>query len=363
MNILVYNWRDIRHPAAGGAEVYITEVTRAWVAAGHHVTVFCAEVPGEAVEEVVDGIRVVRRGGRFGVYRKARRFWRERGGEFDLVVDAVNTRPFHSPSFVKDVPVVALIFQVAVEVWFREFPLPLALLGRYVLEPWWLRQYRGVPCLTISQSSRESLERFGLRDVQIVPVGLCPPPAVEVEKETVPTVIYVGRLAANKRPDHALEAFHLVRREIPEAQLWIVGDGPLQGDLARRAGPGVTLFGRTDEARKFELLARAHALVVTSVREGWGMVVSEAAAVGTPAVAYDVAGLRDSVTASGGALSEPQPDALARRLLDCLPAWKDGRNPALSGSAVPWPDVADAILAAVEERFPEALRASSGARP
>ena len=52
--------------------------------------------------------------------------------------------------------------------------------------------------------------------------------------------------------------------------------------------------------------ARAHVLVATSVREGWGLNVSEAAACGTPAIGYSVPGLVDSIPASGGALVEPR---------------------------------------------------------
>ena len=67
------------------------------------------------------------------------------------------------------------------------------------------------------------------------------------------------------------------------------------------------MFGRVDEATKHELMARAHGQLATSVREGWGLVVSEAAAVGTPTMSYDVPGLRDSTTAADGVLCEPRP--------------------------------------------------------
>jgi glycosyltransferase involved in cell wall biosynthesis len=175
--------------------------------------------------------------------------------------------------------------------------------------------------MTISESSRVSLEAFGLQRVSVI----TPPGAVATTwdrpplKERVPTVIFVGRLAANKRPDHAVEAFSEIRRLLPDAQLWVVGDGELGDRLARRKEPGVTLFGHVDQAVKLDLMSRAHVLVATSVREGWGMVVDEAAGVGTPTVAYDVAGLRDSVARAGGVLVEASPSALAERLVELLP--------------------------------------------
>src|SRR2546423_296044 len=98
MRILVCNWKDLRHPQAGGAEVYTHEIARRWVAAGHAVTLFCAAVDGAPPVEDVDGVRVVRRGGRLGVYRAAREYYRGPGsGRFDLVVHEGNTRPFRRP--------------------------------------------------------------------------------------------------------------------------------------------------------------------------------------------------------------------------------------------------------------------------
>jgi glycosyltransferase involved in cell wall biosynthesis/O-antigen/teichoic acid export membrane protein len=296
LRILAYNWRDLAHPRAGGAEVYLQSVAREWVKRGHGVTVFCGTVAGRRAEEFVDGVRILRRGGRIGVYREARRYWRREGnGQYDLVIDCVNTRPFLCPRFVKNVPVVAVIHQVAREVWRYETPWPISVLGRYLLEPAWLRAYRDVPVVTVSESSRESLAEYGLRRVTVVPEGWVPARPVPVKKEPVPTVVFIGRLSANKRPEHAIRAFGLVRRQLPEAQMWVIGSGPEEARLRKMAGPGVTFLGRVPGYEKRERLGRAHALVATSVREGWGLVVTEAAASGTVAIGYDVAGLRDSI--------------------------------------------------------------------
>ena len=93
---------------------------------------------------------------------------------------------------------------------------------------------------------------------------------VPVEKEPVPTVVFIGRLSANKRPEHAIRAFGLARRQLPDAQMWVIGSGPEEARLRKMAGPGVTFLGRVPEEEKRERLGRAHALVATSVREGWG---------------------------------------------------------------------------------------------
>ena len=175
LRILAYNWRDLAHPQAGGAEVYLQSVAHEWVRCGHEVTIFCSAVDGMPARELADGVEIIRRGGRLGVYREARRYWRRDGeGQYDLVVDCVNTRPFLSPRFVRNVPVVAVIHQVAREIWRYETPWPISILGRYLLEPAWLRAYRDVPVVTVSESSRESLADYGLRRVTVVPEGWVP---------------------------------------------------------------------------------------------------------------------------------------------------------------------------------------------
>jgi len=345
VRILIFNWRDLAHPAAGGAEVYISEVARGWVAEGHEVVLFCSVVPDRPTTEEIDGITVIRRGGRISVYGEARRFYeREAQGKFHLVIDSVNTRPFLCPSFVKDTPVIALIHQVAREVWSYEFHWSVAMVGRHVLEPRWLAWYRNVPTLTVSESSKASLHDYGLEDVSVLPEGWSPPdPLPVVEREARPTVLFVGRLAANKRPDHALNAFLEVAPNHPDARLWIAGTGPMKPELRRQANSQVVFFGRVSELEKYALYGRAHLLVVTSVREGWGMVVTEAASMGTPTLAYNVAGLRDSVTASGGQLVEPNIDALAAAMDDALKGSLAGR-PVRPGGVASWEAVGATIL-------------------
>ena len=357
MRILAYNWRDLTHPQAGGAEVYLQSVGAEWVRSGHDVTIFCAAVAGRPSEEFVDGVRMVRRGGRLGVSRQARRYWNKEGqGNYDLVIDSVNTRPFFCPRFVKDTPVVAIIYQVAREVWGYETPWPISLLGRFVLEPAWLRRYRDVPVVTISKSSREFLEEYGLRRITVVPEGwTCSVRPASIAREHVPTIAFVGRLSPNKRPDHALQAFQLVRDQLPDAQLWMMGCGPMEQKLRRDAPEGALLLGRVSEQEKRDRLTRSHVLIATSVREGWGLAVTETAAMGTPSIAYDVPGLRDSVIASGGALTVPTPAALASALVDHLRhAHQDrpGNLHALIGGVLPWKDVADAILRTAQDAQP-----------
>jgi len=357
MRILVYNWRDLAHPKAGGAEVYTDHVARQLAAFSHHVTLFCSAVDGKSPHETLEpGFEVVRRGGPHGVYREARKYWRrEAHGCFDLVVDEVNTRPFGCPRWVTDVPVVALIHQVAREIWFHETLWPVALVGRYWLEPHWLAAYRDIPTVTLSESSRRSLQRYGLRNVALIPEGFesLVLPAPLPPKELTPTFVFVGRLTSNKRPNEAIEAFNMARKEIPDARLWVIGSGPMGSKLRKHATPGVEFLGWVDQTEKQHRIARSHALLVTSVREGWGLVVTEAASVGTPSIGYNVPGLCDSIRASGGILVEARPRALAEKMISEFGTLFRGIHSPEPGGVRSWADVAGGILAVGARGHPE----------
>jgi len=353
MRILIFNWKDLAHPLAGGAEVFTEQVARALVARGNSVTLFTAAVAGRPAHETVQGVDIVRAGGRFSVYREARRYWRKpHPRPFDVVIDEINTRPFMTPRWLRGAPVVALIHQLAREIWSYETQFPVSVLGRYVLEPWWLRAYRGVPAMTVSESSAASLrEHHGWRDLTVVPEGWTPRDVPVLPKEVDPTVVFLGRLVAMKRPDDALDAFRNLARTHPSAKLWIIGDGPQRADLERDVRSSVRFFGRLPTDEVVERLGRAHVLVSTSIREGWGLNVSEAALCGTPTIGYSVPGLVDSIPASGGALVDPDPNALGQALVDFFSGRLRLRpvNP-----LVPWAEVADVVeqrlLAAVPER-------------
>lgn len=357
MRLLVLNWRDEAHPMAGGAERYVQTVARRWAGQGHDVTLFASAPPGLPATERRDGVRIVRRGGTWSVYREARRSLRS-AGAWDAVLESVNTRPFFAHRALPDTRVVALIHQLAREIWFHEAPLPVAALGRFVLEPAWLRAYRSVPVVAPSASTAADLAAIGVRDVSIVPPGSDrPPPDPGRGPAAGPTLLYVGRLRRSKRPDAAVAAWDLVRRTLPEARMWVVGDGPLRRDLEARPTPGLTVFGRVDEATKWRLLAQADLLLVPSVREGWGIVVIEAASVGTPSIAYRVPGLTDSIRdGRTGWLCEPSPEAMARSAIEALrsPGRLEmaGRAAASWATRFTWEDAADRILARLADRAP-----------
>ena len=345
MRICIFNWRDEENPAAGGAEVYTHEVAAHWVSNGHTVTIVAAGFKGAAkLTTRPDGVVVERVGNKYTVYNKARAWWAATGHTrgFDVVIDEVNTRPFLAHQWVKGVPVVAFAHQVCREVWWYQAPLPGALVGRFIFEPWWLSRLSKQPTVTVSLSSKVSLERYGVTDVRVIPEGGNMPSAQTDVVSNVPTVVFVGRLVGAKRPSHAIRAFEHARVLVPKAQMWVIGSGPKLARLTKNAPPGVFMLGRVSLEERNSRVAQATALVATSVREGWGLVVSEAAAVGTVTVGYDVPGLRDSIMASGGVLAPADPVLLGEVLAQTLLATK---RPQPTASGVePWSVVADRFM-------------------
>ncbi|MGH3066751.1 MAG: glycosyltransferase family 4 protein, partial [Gaiellaceae bacterium] len=193
------------------------------------------------------------------------------------------------------------------------------------------------PVAAVSNSTKDDLLQLGLTNVTVVPPGRDEPPELYgLEQEPVPTFLFVGRLAANKRPDHAIEVFRIIKNELPSARLWLVGTGPLEAELARTLPEHATLLGRLPREELYARMATAHCLLVPSVREGWGMVVIEANSVGTPAVGYDVGGIRDSIRdgRTGLLATAGDPVALATQAISLVT--DDARYEAMRSAAMDW---------------------------
>lgn len=290
---------------------------------GDHVEWFAASYPGALSEETLEGVRIVRAGRQWTVHWAAFRAYRGKlRGKFDIVVDEVNTIPFFTPIWA-NVPAVMLIHQLAREVWWYEAPFPLNALG-FLIEPLYLRLYRRVPVLTVSDSTSADLKRLGFRgSITIVREGLEPITNMCVVKRSEPSFLYVGRLAPSKRIGDIFLALARFRQAMGAGTLRLVGTGSLRYQrslmkLARRLDitQSVVFCGRVSTLEKHRLMAESHALLMASVREGWGLVVTEANACGTPAIVYDVPGLRDSVRhQSTGLIVVPRPQSLSDAMI------------------------------------------------
>lgn len=302
MRILVVNWQDRGHPQAGGAEIHLHEIFGRLAARGHEVTLLCGGWQGCPPRVALDGIEVIRTGTRNSFVLHARRaFARElRRRTFDVIVEDINKIPLFIPRWTST-PVVAVVPHLFGRTAFQELPAPVAaavwLAERPI--PW---VYRDVPFQAISESTRDDLVGRGIaRDhIRVIYCGIdtahyTPEPDA---RSPTPLFSFLGRLKRYKRVDLILKAFARLGRA--DATLEIAGAGDHRAELERIAasldlGTRVRFLGRIDETQKVALLRRSWALVFTSPKEGWGITNLEAAACGTPVIASDSPGIRESV--------------------------------------------------------------------
>lgn len=336
MNILIFSWRGPNHPNAGGAEISTHEHAKGWVKAGHNVTLFTSYYQGAKETEQIDGVTIIQRGRQLlGVQWEAFKWYNfDSHLKFDLVVDQFHGIPFFTPLYVK-VRKLGFIHEVTKEVWrLNQFPIPfnffVGAIGK-IIEPSIFRLYKNVQFMTVSDSTKEDLVMWGIPKGRITVVhnGNNHPNIGKLPtKEKKKTAIYLGAISKDKGIEDGLKIFSYIDQKEDNWQFWIVGKSKQRylqvlKRLSRDFGINEKLkfWGYVSEKEKYELLARAHVLVNPSIREGWGLVVIEAADMGTPTVGYNVPGLRNSIKdGKTGILCNPNPvdcsDAIISLLSD-----------------------------------------------
>jgi glycosyltransferase involved in cell wall biosynthesis len=305
VRILLVNWQDRENPQAGGAEIHLHEIFGRIAARGHEVTLLCGGWPGCAGEARLDGMRVVRVGTRYTFPFVARRAHDDRlAGTYDVLVEDINKVPLFTPRWIaagSPARAVALVPHLFGGTVFQEAPLPLAA-AVWLAERPIPRVYAGVPFEAISESTADDLVARGVprEHITVIYPGIdtsyfTPAPGTRAGKRTFS---YLGRLKKYKGVDLVIRAF--AAASIEHAVLEVAGAGdyrPALEALARSLDLDgrVTFLGRISEAEKLTLLRRSWALAFASPKEGWGITNLEAAACGTPVVASDSPGLRESV--------------------------------------------------------------------
>lgn len=301
--ILILNWRDTKHIWSGGAEVYVHELAKRWVQKNHQVVLFCGHDRKTVRDEVIDGVKIIRRGGFGTVYFWAWiYYWIRLRGRFDVIVDSENGVPFFTPLYSR-LPIVLVIHHVHQEVFRENLIKPLAILAMFLEGKLMPLLYQNKKIVTVSESSRREIIRCRLskRRPTIVSCGI----NEEVyspggTKSKNPLIAYIGRLKGYKSLPVLLVAAKTVVDTIPTAKFIIAGDGEERSSLeadTNRLGLSkkVKFTGFVSEAEKVRIYRKAWLTVNTSFMEGWGITSVEANACGTPIVASNVPGLRDSV--------------------------------------------------------------------
>lgn len=305
MNVLILNWRDTKHPLAGGAEISLFEHAKYWVKKGAHVTWFCSSFQGGSSREIREGITIIRKGSHYTTHIFAYMFYlRNMAKKVDTVIDCFHFLPFFTPLYIKKNKIIALINEPAKNAWFKNISPPVSLIG-YIIEPFFFRFYKNIFFITSAPSIVSELREYGIqkKNIFVIPHGVSIINNSRKFTRNNNVVIYLGQLSEDKGIKDAFYAFGLIKKVRKDMKLWVVGKAPnikyeeeinqliqslsLQDD--------VTFYGYVSEKKKMELLSKAMILIHPSIREGWGLNIVEANTVGTPAIGYNVTGLKDSI--------------------------------------------------------------------
>lgn len=321
MNIVILNWRDIKNPLAGGAEISLFEHAKHWQKNGANILWFSSDFPGAKRKEELNGISIYRYGSIYTVHIWA--FIHSIKGMFnnsDIIIDSFHFIPYFSLFYPqKGKKIVGLINEVAGKLWFSNLFRPGAFIG-YFMEPFIIKMYKRNMFLTGSESTKDELIKLKIPDknIHVVNHGVSVVSVKDtIRKEKDPVVVFLGRVSKDKGIEDAFKVFNLVRGEYPHIRFWIIGKEEEEGTAENLKEKyfdlknSVEYFGFVNETEKYELLKRAWVLIHPSQKEGWGLNVIEAASQGTPTVGTDVEGLRDSIVRNKTGILTPQKDNVA----------------------------------------------------
>ena len=314
-NILIFAWRDIKHPENGGSELYVHEIAQR-LAKKHNVTLFTSQSGNLSSQDEIDGVKIIRRGNILTVY-----FWAflhyilYLDQETDFVVDVQNGIPFFTPWYSRK-PKLMILHHVHKNQWFKQFNPVIAIVGFFIEFFLMPVSYRKVPVVTVSPSSLQELKKLGFNDKRIylaynsIPVKI----GGRYGESITPLIVYVGRLKAYKRIDMALRAIPQLAKVFPKIKMIIGGAGD---DTERlkvltrklKIEKYIEFLGFISEKKKWEIMQKGWVFVMPSMKEGWGITIMESASSGTPAVGFNVAGVRDSIkNGTTGLLAEDETD-------------------------------------------------------
>ena len=311
MNILILSWRGPGHPNAGGAEQVAHEHAKAWIKAGHNITLFTSYYFGAKENEVLDGVEIIRKGGQIFSVHLSAFIWYLLGKhkKFDIVIDHFHGIPFFTPLYVRT-GTLAVIHEVAKEVWKlnpwkKPFNIIPSFLGTTFEPAVFKLLYKNIPFLTVSESTRDDLVAWGIpkKNITVIHNGVnIIYPNKIVPKDFQKIATYLGAISEDKGIFDAIKTFAEINRKDEDWTYWIIGKGTPEylgktKELITNLGieSKVKYWGFVSDRKKFELLSKSFLLVNPSVREGWCLVNIESSAVGTPVIGYDVAGMKDSV--------------------------------------------------------------------
>ena len=362
--IIVLSRRNITHPRAGGASRYVHEIFQR-LATKYDVTIISEGAASNESVQTIDGLTYVNVKGSMMRLRLPYSYIRRFVNDADVLVDNADVGvPWFSPLYAKR-PVITIIHQLVREIFYEELPWFAATLG-YFSEPALYKLYSRSTIVAMSESTAHDLRQLGIPsgNIRIIGPG-CPYPAngsVPLEERSQTLIGCVSRLMRYKGVQFAISAIGRIAEELPDLKLEIAGSGPYDGELRKLVNElglssNVTFLGKVTEERKLRLYCEARSIILSSIREGYGLSVIEANSVGTPAVGWKVPGLRDSIIADEtGLLADfPNVDDLDRKIQSVMTddrtwnrisenAWKWAHNHSWDRSAQAFEETVESVL-------------------
>jgi len=338
--ILIINWRGLRDEKSGGAEFTTFNYSKRWVTRHNSEVIWLSPPPRKGISfENIDGVEFKY----LGIPFKANWYYLilsfplfyflvfcsyiiKYGRWADIVIDQSHGIPYLTSIYSKK-KVVLFIHEVAGKIWREMYPRPISSVGVF-LEKTMIPTYKKFDCITVSESTKSEIVKLGLdeNNIRIIPSGIIVSKfPVEFIKESDLTLVYLNRVVKMKRTDLSIDVFAKINSLNPQSKLWIIGRGD-EGyiDFLKNkcfelgVEKKVVFWGYIESSKKEELLSKAHVLINTSVKEGWGLVNIEANSQGTPAVAFDVPGNNESIIdgVTGFLVPEGDTDRMVQKILE-----------------------------------------------
>jgi len=298
------------YPYMGGGEEWFRHIATGLAELGHSVEVFAFPMSGVRRDDTMGGVRIVR-AGLFVIDR-----WQP---YFKRAISHILTFFFHPiRNFKCDVAIgqgSAMLGAFPI-LWARHIPTVCVVhdiyglhdslrdkglvkgMARYFAVERFLHMFPFTRWIAVSESTKRKLEHLGVPSSKIVLVrnGIDEKLLHQKPKDRRNNITYLGRLVKHKHPEDLIQALNLLPPELKWTAT-VAGEGELLPNLqtlTRQLGLNNVEFpGRVDEKTKIELLSSSACLVLPSMAEGWGVVLTEAAALGTPSIAYDIPGVHE----------------------------------------------------------------------
>lgn len=360
----------------GGGEKQFYEISRRVAKRGHDVAVLTCRFPGQPIEDIIDGVEVRR----VGLTREP---WTGSARKtLPPILSYILKTATLALQLNPDVVHCNTYFPVypgEVATCLKGMPLVSTFHDIYGLRGWIESQKSAVwgffghlatiiaarlphsKIISVSPQCKRKLVDLGVPEnkITVIPNGVDIKLFDSVRVEKVPhQILYVGRLVNFKHVDWLIEAFAHILREIPDAKLKIVGQGPERGNLeslVRKLGlqDKVTFTGTTPT---YEAVARhyneSEVFVLPSTVEGEAIALKEAMTARLPVIAMNVAGsgvLSLVQEGENGFLLEPRrPELIANRLVQLLQDEKLRKEMGETGrkfvEKYDWDIIADRVL-------------------